>query len=321
MKINTPLAGLAAAILGSGAIAFLAFQLFLQPTANDAAGRPPLAAHDAAASPHSEGGSMEERVATLAARLRDNPADGEGWAMLGRSHAALNRFAEAATAFERAMTLLADDANLLVDYADALAASRNGDLRGEPEKLIRRALSLDPGHVKGLALAGTAAFNRQDFKAAVGHWQRALAVVPPDSGFVPTLRNGIADAESRLRKPAAARQGVVIGGKVSLDPALRDQVGPDDTVFVLVRAADGGKMPLAALRTTVRELPADFAFNDDAAMVPGGRRLSDYPRLLVVARLSRSGEATPRPGDYEGEAGPVAPGRGDVRVSIKRPLP
>lgn len=314
MKIKSSLAGMVTALLGCGAVALLGFYLLLQTPNPDPAPPPPPAA------PHGEAGAMEGQVAALAARLQENPGDGDGWAMLGRSYAALGRFTEAVGAFSRAAGLLPKNPDVLVDYADALAAGSKGDLKGEPERLLKQALKLDPRHVKGLALAGTAAFNRGDYKSALGHWKRGLDAAPADSGFVPTLNAGIADAEARLGKPATLGKATVLGGRVTLDPSLRDKVGPDDAVFVMVRAADGGRMPLAALRTTVGALPADFAFDDEASMTPG-RRLSDQPRLVVVARVSKSGEATPRPGDFEGQGESVAPGTANLNITIGRALP
>lgn len=314
MKINSPFVGLAALIGACAALSLAAFYFFLP--APSAAPEPPPAVGS-----HAGTDDMESRVAALASRLQEHPEDGEGWAMLARSQAAMNRFAEAASAFRRAVELRPGDANLLADYADVLAVRGNGDLRGEPAELIRRALAIEPQHVKALALAGTEAFNRSDFATAIKLWKNALAVAPADSGFLPSLRGGIADAEAQLgRSPAPAASGAVVAGRVSLAPALRGKVGPDDTVFVLVRAADGGKMPLAALRTRVRDLPADFAFTDEATMLPG-QRLSDQPRLVVLARLSRSGDAVPQAGDYESEGQAVAPGTRNARLLISRPRP
>lgn len=302
-------------------LVFAAGYLALRALAPDPSPQP-------AAAPHGQAPRAEKAMAAPgeAPTAEATPQDGAGWAARARSYAAAGRFAEAAAAFRQAVDLLPGDADLLVDYADALAAGNNGDLRGEPERLLRRALVIDPGHVKGLALAGTEAFKRGEHRLALRYWKQALASAPADSGFVPMLQGSIADAESRLQArpashpPVAAAGRAVIGGRVSLDAALQDQVGADDTVFVAVRAADTGKMPLAALRTRVRELPIDFAFDDEAAMSPG-HRLSDHARLVVVARVSRGGDATVRPGDYEGVSEDVAPGRRDIRIVIDRVRP
>lgn len=264
-------------------------------------------------------------VAKLAERLQENPADGEGWLMLARSYNALGRFPEASAAFGRATSLLPEDAQLLSDYADTLAMAQGRRLQGDPETIIKRALAADPRNIKALALSGSAAFERQDYTAAIGEWRKVLAVVPADSDVAQRIHSSIADAEARAGKSTspigatAPSAGAAIRGVVSLDSGLRSQVADSDTVFVFARAAAGPRMPLAIKRMTVRELPARFALDDSMSMA-GGPKLSDHAQVVVGARVSRSGNATPQSGDLEGHADPVAVGSENVRVTISRPV-
>ena len=155
--------------------------------------------------PHALGREqMEAMVAKLAARMQEQPDNAEGWGMLGRSYMALGRSADAMAAYDRALKLKPNDAAMLVDYADALAVKNGRTLDGEPTKLIERALKLEPDNIKALALAGTAAFNRSDYAAAVKHWDRAVKVGPPDSNLVEMARGGAAEARERGKLPAAA---------------------------------------------------------------------------------------------------------------------
>lgn len=206
MHGKSAIAGVLALVAAGAALTFAALYFFLTSTRatppRPPAGHGPVSPQ--AAAPHGAPGEMDAMVAKLAERLAADPDDGEGWAMLGRSYVAQERFAEAARAFERAAALLPRNADLLVDYADVLARERQGDLRGEPAQLVRRALQIDPKHLKGLALAGTEAFRRGDFGTAIGYWKTALAAAPPDSGFIPVLRSGIADADKRLGKGSVA---------------------------------------------------------------------------------------------------------------------
>jgi len=132
---------------------------------------------------------FEALVSRLAARLKDNPEDAEGWMMLGRSYAALGRYGEASEAYAKAAARMPRDAQLLADYADALAMAQGRTLQGEPEKIILRALAIDPDNVKALLLAGTAAFNRNAYPAAIRHWERVLGLIPADS-LAPTTEIG-----------------------------------------------------------------------------------------------------------------------------------
>ena len=118
---------------------------------------------------------IEAMVERLAERLKGDPGNVEGWLLLGRSYSAFGRFKESSEAYAKAARLRPDDAQLLADYADALGMALGRKLEGEPEKLIARALEIDPRNLKALALAGTVAFERKDYKVAAAHWERGSA--------------------------------------------------------------------------------------------------------------------------------------------------
>ena len=267
---------------------------------------------------------IESMVDRLAARMTENPDDATGWVMLGRSYAVLDRYPEAVSAYANAVRRSPPDAQLLADYADALAMAQGRRLQGEPERIIAQALNVDPKNVKALALAGTVAFEKKDFRGAIAHWRKILEVVPPDSDMADSIRDSIADAEKlsggaakarTVPKPAAAAAPGAVSGMVQLAPALAPKVAPADTVFVFARPADGPRMPLAVIRKQVRELPAAFTLDDTMAMATG-MKLSDHPRVVVGARISKSGSATPQPGDLEGLSAPVKVGDTGVTVVI-----
>jgi cytochrome c-type biogenesis protein CcmH len=251
---------------------------------------------------------LEDMVGKLAARMREQPDDVDGWKLLGRSYGALGRFPEAADAYAKAAVRSPRDAQLLADFADALAMARGQTLAGEPEKLIARALELDPKNLKALALSGTAAFARRDYAAAAATWERMLPLVPADSEDARVIRENVQEARSMVGKKD-------LKGSVSLSAKLKGEARPDDTVFIFARAAEGPQMPLAVKRVKVSELPAAFDLNDAMAMAPG-MSLSAHPRVVVVARISRSGQPTAQPGDLQGSSGPVANDAQGVKVVI-----
>ncbi len=159
------------------------------------------------AAAHAGPQQAEAMVERLAVRLEHEPANGPGWQMLGRSYAALGRFADAARAYARAAALLPPSADLLADQADVLAMARGGRFEGEPARLVREALKLDPDHPKALALAGTEAFGRRDYRAALAHWEAALRTVPRDSEFAIAVRASI-DALPGREKDVAGPIGM-----------------------------------------------------------------------------------------------------------------
>jgi cytochrome c-type biogenesis protein CcmH len=270
---------------------------------------------------------VEAMVEQLAKRLKDQPDDADGWMMLARSLVVLGRHAQAVDAFKQAASLHPDDAGLLADYADALAVASGRSLDGEPTRLIERALAVDPSNAKALALAGTAAFDRRDYAGAVRHWETLVRTAPADDAFVQQIRGGIAEARQLAgMPPAAAAPSPVepgaapvasVSGTVSLAPSLQGRANADDTVFVFARAAEGGRMPLAILRKQVRDLPLQFTLDDNMAMSPSAR-LSGAGRVIVGARISKSGNATPQRGDLQGMLGAVSVGSTGLRVEINQ---
>jgi cytochrome c-type biogenesis protein CcmH len=272
---------------------------------------------------------VEGMVSRLAARLRENPDDVDGWRLLGRSYTVLRRYQEAADAYAKAAARAPRDAQLLADFADVLAMARGQTLEGEPEKLVLRALEIDPKNLKALALAGTAAFERRDYAGAAQQWARMLPLIPPGSEDAEQIKANVEEARTRAmaagQKPPAqqqlaqqkqaAKKQPGLSGTVRISPKLKDQVKPDETVFVFARAEKGPPMPLAVLRAKVRELPLAFSLDDSMAMAPE-LKLSSFERVVVTARVSKAGGATPQPGDLQGASAPVGNRAASVEVVI-----
>lgn len=260
-------------------------------------------------------------VERLSEKLQTNPNDGAGWLMLARSYSVLGRFPESAAAYGRAAGLMPPDAQMFADFADTIAMAQGRKLLGEPEKLVRRSLKIDPQNLKALALSGTIYFQRQDFNAAIGEWKKVLALVPPESNVAAGIQGSIRDAESRLGSAGQgeakqiAAKSISISGIVALDPSVNGKFAPTDTVFVFARAERGPKMPLAIVRKTVADLPLHFTLDDSMAM-SANFRLSQQAMVVVGARVSRQGDALPRPGDWQGLTEPMAPGSQDVKILI-----
>jgi len=280
---------------------------------------------DEGAGPHGMNAQQfEALVGRLAARMKENPEDAEGWAMLGRSYAVMGRYADSSEAYAKAVARVPPDAQLLADYADSLAMAQGRTLRGEPEKILKRALAADPNNVKALLLMGTAAFDANDRAGAVRYWQRALALLPEDSDTARGVRASIAEAggsagKTQAARPAQAQGSSRVSGVVRIDPKLAAKVGPDDTVFIFARAAEGPRMPLAILRKQGRDLPVRFTLDDSMAMSPE-MKLSAFPRIVVGARVSKSANATAAPGDLQGVSQAVGAGATDVAVTIDSEL-
>ncbi len=265
---------------------------------------------------------VEAMVAKLAERMKQNPDDPQGWAMLGRSYAVMNRFDDAAAAYGKAVARVPDNPNLLADYADALGMARGQSLLGEPEALIQRALKIDPDHGKSLALAGTVAFEKKDYAAAIRYWEKLVTQIPPDSDMARGVQSSIAEARGLLgsKTAPATDKAAGVSGTVTLAPALKAKAAPDDTVFIFARAAEGPRMPLAILRKKVSDLPVTFTLDDSTAMSPA-TRLSGTPQVIIGARISKSGNAMPQPGDLQGMSKPGNNTASGISVVIDSEVP
>ncbi len=275
--------------------------------------------------------AMTER---LVERLKNQPDDAEGWAMLGRSYSVLQRFPQAVQAYQRAITLRPNDAQAHADQADALAMVNGQKLDGEPEKLVNRALQLDPDNPKALSLAGTIALDRGDAALAAQHWERALRKVEPGSEIASRLQGGIDEARQRAGLPAlaiatatvpaasnaTAATGASVQLRVTLAPGGGAKAAPEDTLFIFARAVQGPRAPLAIQRRQVKDLPLDITLDDSMAMSPA-LRLSSVAQVVVGARISKSGNAMPQPGDLQGLTSTVAVGAQGVALQISEVLP
>ena len=285
----------------------------------------------------------------LRAKLEKNPNDVKGWTMLGRGLRLVDDFAGSALAFDKANALAPGSAQLLSDYADSLAMAQGSSLQGRPSELIQQALEADPKYPKALALAAAAEFARGKFVAARGYWQRLLEVVPADSDSANEVRAVLAQLDARIAGgagaapaaafPAAPASGAssaarsdagapiapvapiaAISGTVKMSPALASKMAAGDTLFIFARAVDGPRMPLAIIRGSASELPRAFKLDDTLGMA-GGPALSSIAQVRIEARVSKSGEAMPKPGDLRGESAVVAPGMSNIEIVIDRVVP
>ncbi len=278
-------------------------------------------------------------VESLAKKVRERPDDVKGWALLARSMAALGRFKEAAEAYERVATLAPGDPDVLADYADALGMAQGKSLAGKPFELAKQALSIDPAHPKSLALAGTAALDAGDFALALRYWQTLAAALPadsPDAKQVQAIIAEVTEKSAAAGKPltatakplapapqvakAAPPPAKTVTGSVAVAPAIASRVASSDTLFIFARSEGGPRMPLAVLRGSAKQLPMDFALDDSLAMAPT-LTLSSADSVRIEARISRSGNATPQPGDLVGTSAVVKPGARDVKIVVDKVLP
>ena len=306
-------------------------------------------ANRVAATPQGDQGvQMEQAIEQLAARLKERPDDAEGWTLLGRAYQVTQRPAEALDAFRHAHQLVPDNAGITVEYAQAMAmASPDRSFGGEARSLLEGVIATDPTNQRALWLLGIGDFQAGRYDAAVARWNTLLPLLEQGSEVRSSIERQIAEAEAlRDGKVPPAPAGPVAEStsgtvatteappespataaaprltvEVRLDPKLQAQLDPNATLFVFARAAEGPPMPLAIERLKASDLPTTVVLDDSKGMLPN-LKLGMFPQVIVGARVSKSGNATPQSGDLEGISEPIAATRTEpVTLDIDRVVP
>lgn len=273
--------------------------------------------------PHVEGHSQSDMMAAierLQERVKENKDDAQTWYMLANTLSNVGRYAEALEAFREVDRIVPNNADVIADMADMTAAVNNKVITTEARNLLLRALEIDPGQWKALALLAIDAWDHGQYAQAADYWEKLIVVLPPDFGDANQIRNNINEARRLAGQTAEAKQEgaenfkggeavptvqaapeAFVAGTVSLDKALADKVKPEDTVFIYARPTSGSKMPVAFMRITAKELPFSFKLTSDMTMAMGAMTLADTKEVIVGARISPTGNFMPQPGDLEGE--------------------
>jgi cytochrome c-type biogenesis protein CcmH len=268
------------------------------------------------------GMDIEKAIGSLAEKLKANPEDADGWALLGRAYKETERFAEARDALKRAHSLAPDNPDITVEYAEALALSSDAHrLDGESRQLIENALKADPKNQRGLWLLGISNYQQGKFDAAIANWNQLLTLLPPDSDAAASVQKQITQAQQQASEPASTPAPVVAAKptrataaapaaatpagsgprltvQVDLDPKLKAQVPAGAILFIYAKAVSGPPMPLAIQRLRADQLPITVTLDDSMGMLPS-MKLSMFPQVIIGARISKSGNAQAQSGDLQ----------------------
>ena len=253
--------------------------------------------------------TLGDAIVQLEAELQRDPRQAEGWRLLGQAYQRESKPEKARDAYAKAVALLPDDTDLLAEAAQTRALADPRRLfDGEAVALLTRALAKDPAHQRARWFLGIAQRQAGDNAAAAATWEPLLAQVDAATGA--SLRKEIDAARKDAGLPALASAPVApadadanagsLAVQVSLDPdfAARVRLRGDATVFVIARAPDGPPMPVAAEKHTISELPFTTTLDDSDSPMPT-LKLSQLKEVVLVARLSASGEGNRQDGDIE----------------------
>ncbi|MFW5825382.1 MAG: c-type cytochrome biogenesis protein CcmI [Marinobacter sp.] len=258
---------------------------------------------------------MDQLTRQLEERLQAEPDNPDGWGMLGRSYMRMERYPQAAEAFERLAEVADEENSKAVAWglsAQAWFFDSQGEMTEKVTRAMNRAREYDPDEVNTLGLLGIHAFEQRDFEEAIRHWEKIIEVAP-DHPQLASIREGVARAYQQLgmdvpeelqgEQTSGSGSGAVsdrgVNVRVELDEAFADEVSPDTTLFVYARTPDMRSAPLAVARLTAGELPVELRLDDRLAMAPESK-ISGADEVVLAARITPSGSATPQPGDFQG---------------------
>ncbi|MGM0677157.1 MAG: c-type cytochrome biogenesis protein CcmI [Pseudomonadota bacterium] len=275
---------------------------------------------------------VERMIDQLKARLEQEPDDAEGWVVLARTYRFLERFDDAAQAYERAHGIIGDDPMLNVDYAETLVVAQDGRVSSQAARLLNTALEQQPDNQNALWLAAIGAFQAGELTRSREHLEHLQTLLDPDTGSARAVQDALREVGAAMQQeqtdsaPAGTDpQGdaTVLEVNIELDNALAERLTGDEQVMVFARPVDGPRMPLAVVRTDAR-FPLQVSLEDGSGMgMATQTSMTQYQWIEVVARVSRSGMAEARSGDLEGISDPVDPSdpEGRVNLRIDRVLP
>jgi len=240
----------------------------------------------------------------------------QNWVALADARRAQRDFAGARAAYEKAIERKQMTAQSWADYADTVASLPGGSLAGVAGAAIDQALALDPTNVKALWLKASQAHEQRRYSEALSWWARLKSALPANSEDGRIIDANIAEdrsiANSAGAAPAAGNAQAAPGavsGTVSVATRYADRIAPNATLFIYAKSVDSPGPPLAVLRTSAANWPVSFRLDDSLAMLPG-RRLSQFDKVVVEARISRSGQATPTSGDLYATSPVLRPAEG-----------
>lgn len=273
---------------------------------------------------------LDTAVKQLEDALARNPNEVDGWRLLGRTYLSMERYADAQTAFAKALKLSPDDADVLVENAQArLYADARKQLDGEGVALLQRALTINPQHQRARWFLGVAQRQQGKPAEAAKTWEPLLAGV--DANTAVTLRAQINEARAEAGLPAlaapavepvdAATGPVLLRARVEITPELLAQVGDQATLFVFARQRGGPPMPVAAKRLPATGFPISLSLSDADSPMPT-LKLSQVQEVELAARVSKAGDVMAKSGDLEAVAVPVKAGdTGEIVLKIDRVVP
>lgn len=250
-----------------------------------------------------------ELAESLEKRLKSDPDNIQYWFLLARTYMGLNDFTKAANAYQQVVSRDQKSGMVLAEAAQAIFLRDGNRISPPVEDLTKAALVLEPENTMALGLMGIISFNHKKYLDAIQHWEKAVAIIGPDSSSTEPLNVGISRAKTLYLESGGSADALgakATGKQLSVSVSLGEGIkaNPEHLVYVYARAWQGPKMPLAITRIKVSELPKTIVLTEAMAMSPAAT-LAQATSVELVARISQDGTATAKAGDWQGSLGPI----------------
>jgi cytochrome c-type biogenesis protein CcmH len=244
-------------------------------------------------------GTPDQVIEKLQTRLAKQP-DAKGWYLLGQLYLSQGQLNQALAAYTKANALKPDDSQINLRYAEALLL-KDATALNHAKQLIETVLKQQPANEEALNIKALIAFQQADYRQAIALWEQLLTHIPAASEDGKKLLEAIAKAQAAQQTPE-----LVLNVAVELSATLSAGLNPKDTVFIYAQALTGPKVPLAITRRQVKDLPLQLTLDETMSMLPS-MTLQSVDHVRIVARVSPSGQAMPKVGDWLGMSEPVNP--------------
>lgn len=265
--------------------------------------------------------SLQDFMRALQRRVQQEPGNADAWMTLGLGFLQARDLGPAKVALARAAELRPDDQQVVMTYVQASIMAQQDEMDPVARRLLARILHEQPDHQGALlmlALGSLRGGDKATAREVLTRLQTLRAAMPASAG------TGDDDADARIamllaqteETPAATVSGPHYEVEVTVAPELARIIPADATLFVFARSSDGMPMPVAVARRAGARFPLRLTLSDADSLQPS-RLLSQQKQLILQARISRTGVATPSPGDWEAVAVPVQAGSASlVRLRI-----
>ncbi|MBT5031110.1 MAG: c-type cytochrome biogenesis protein CcmI [Proteobacteria bacterium] len=282
------------------------------------------------------GQNIDSLLQSLQDKLADNPDDAEGWALLGRTSMSMQRFAQAQNAFSNLRRIVGDAPSVMLQLADAEVMLNGGAFTQETRNYVTTAYAAEPNNIQAIWMTAMLDTQEGNLTSAISKWEQLEVLLAGQPEQQARIRQLIVDARGAVEQlpranvladtlvntseqaiRAANLDGVSVSIEVSLSADLPKPVQNEQLVYVYARAVSGPPMPLAAKQLRVADLPTTITLTEQDAVIDG-MTLARFPRIVLGARISMTGEPTAQPGDIQNITRPLdLPLEEPVRIEIK----